>query len=90
VPYFSSIELTSSTPFIDFHFGKDPADYTARIIKRPMRCVTARWAVWIPHQDSRVVGWVGQQILTYRGIFTGTTVAAPGCPDLSAQPNSDE
>jgi hypothetical protein len=33
VPYFSSIELTSSTPFIDFHFGKDPADYTARIIQ---------------------------------------------------------
>lgn len=32
VPYFSSIELTSSTPFIDFHFGKDPGDYTARII----------------------------------------------------------
>jgi hypothetical protein len=33
VPYFSSIELASSTPFIDFHFGKDPADYTARIIQ---------------------------------------------------------
>ncbi|MDU7382159.1 MAG: tail fiber domain-containing protein [Enterobacteriaceae bacterium] len=33
VPYFSSIELTSSTPFIDFHFGKDPGDYTARIIQ---------------------------------------------------------
>ena len=31
VPYFSSIELTSSTPFIDFHFGKDAGDYTARI-----------------------------------------------------------
>ncbi|MDU4355178.1 MAG: tail fiber domain-containing protein, partial [Phytobacter diazotrophicus] len=30
---FSSIELTSSTPFIDFHFGKDPGDYTARIIQ---------------------------------------------------------
>ena len=33
VPYFSSIELTSSTPFIDFHFGKDVGDYTARIIQ---------------------------------------------------------
>ena len=33
MPYFSSIELTSSTPFIDFHFGKDVGDYTARIIQ---------------------------------------------------------
>ena len=33
MPYFSSIELTSSTPFIDFHFGKDAGDYTARIIQ---------------------------------------------------------
>ncbi len=33
IPYFSSIELTSSTPFIDFHFGKDQGDYTARIIQ---------------------------------------------------------
>ena len=32
VPYFSSIELTSSTPFIDFHFNKDTSDYNVRLI----------------------------------------------------------
>ena len=32
-PYFAGIELTNATPFIDFHFGKDPGDYTARIIQ---------------------------------------------------------
>gem|GEM_PF-406811 len=31
-PYFAGIELTNVMPFIDFHFGKDPGDYTARII----------------------------------------------------------
>ena len=32
VPYFSSIELTATTPFIDFHLDKSPADYNVRLI----------------------------------------------------------
>lgn len=32
IPYFSSIELTSSTPFIDFHYSNDAGDYTDRLI----------------------------------------------------------
>lgn len=32
VPYFSSIELSSATPFIDFHYGSTAADYNVRLI----------------------------------------------------------
>ncbi|MCI1669238.1 MAG: hypothetical protein LKI37_06525 [Citrobacter freundii] len=32
IPYFTSIELTSSTPFIDFHYGSDSGDYTDRLL----------------------------------------------------------
>ena len=32
VPYFTGLELRSSTPFIDFHFSDNAADYTDRII----------------------------------------------------------
>jgi hypothetical protein len=30
---FSNLELSSSTPFIDFHYGSSTADYTSRIIE---------------------------------------------------------
>lgn len=33
VPFFNSLELSASTPFIDFHYGSSAADYTARIIQ---------------------------------------------------------
>jgi len=32
-PTFAGIELSSSTPFIDFHYGRSTADYTSRIIE---------------------------------------------------------
>ena len=32
VPYFSSVELTAATPFIDFHLDKSAADYNVRLI----------------------------------------------------------
>ncbi|WP_313684576.1 tail fiber domain-containing protein [Pantoea sp.] len=32
VPYFSSIELSSATPFIDFHYGSGATDYNVRLI----------------------------------------------------------
>ncbi|MBP2197235.1 tail fiber domain-containing protein [Pantoea cypripedii] len=32
VPYFSSIELSSATPFIDFHYGSGSTDYNVRLI----------------------------------------------------------
>lgn len=32
VPYFSSIELSSASPFIDFHYGSTAADYNVRLI----------------------------------------------------------
>jgi hypothetical protein len=32
-PEFTSIELSSSTPYIDFHYNKSSSDYTSRIIE---------------------------------------------------------
>lgn len=33
-PIFGSIELSTATPFIDFHFGQSAEDYTSRIIEQ--------------------------------------------------------
>jgi hypothetical protein len=81
VPYFSSIELTSSTPFIDFHFGKDPADYTARIIQTEANALEVGAGRAVCHSASTEVCVLVASHMRAVSIYTEVTVMRMHCGD---------